>query len=83
MQIASRFVATKECDASPAYKQAYINARQEDVQIIQSPVGMPGRALRNAFIEQLDNSRIPISKCYNCLEKCNPSKSHIVLQKLL
>ena len=52
MQIASRFVATKECDASPAYKQAYINARQEDVQIIQSPVGMPGRALRNAFIKQ-------------------------------
>ena len=67
VQIASRFVATKECDASPAYKQAYINARQEDVQIIQSPVGMPGRALRNAFIKQLDNSRIPISKCYNCL----------------
>lgn len=83
MQIASRFVATKECDASPAYKQAYINARQEDVQIIQSPVGMPGRALRNAFIKQLDNSRIPISKCYNCLENVTLQRFHIVLQKLL
>ena len=83
MQIASRFVATKECDASPAYKQAYINARQEDVQIIQSPVGMPGRALRNAFIKQLDNSRIPISKCYNCLEKCNPAKVPYCITKAL
>ena len=83
VQIASRFVATKECDASPAYKQAYINARQEDVQIIQSPVGMPGRALRNAFIKQLDNSRIPISKCYNCLEKCNPAKVPYCITKAL
>lgn len=83
MQIASRFVATKECDASPAYKQAYINARQEDVQIIQSPVGMPGGALRNAFIKQLDNSRIPISKCYNCLEKCNPAKVPYCITKAL
>lgn len=83
VQIASRFVATKECDASPAYKQAYINARQEDVQIIQSPVGMPGRVLRNAFIKQLDNSRIPISKCYNCLEKCNPAKVPYCITKAL
>ena len=83
VQMASRFVATKECDASPAYKQAYINARQEDVQIIQSPVGMPGRALRNAFIKQLDNSRIPISKCYNCLEKCNPAKVPYCITKAL
>ena len=83
VQIASRFVATKECDASPAYKQAYINARQEDVQIIQSPVGMPGRALRNAFIKRLDNSRIPISKCYNCLEKCNPAKVPYCITKAL
>lgn len=41
VQIASRFVATKECDAAEEYKQAYINAKKEDVQIIQSPVGMP------------------------------------------
>ena len=59
------------------------NTRQEDVQIIQSPVGMPGRALRNAFIKQLDNSRIPISKCYNCLEKCNPAKVPYCITKAL
>ena len=67
-------VATKECDASEAYKEAYINATEEDVNIIQSPVGMPGRALYNKFIKNMEKARLPISKCYNCLEKCNPQK---------
>lgn len=72
VQIASRFVATEECDASDAYKQAYIHAREEDIQIIQSPVGMPGRALRNEFIKNIERDRQPIKKCYNCLAQCNP-----------
>lgn len=50
--------ATVECDASDAYKQAYINADEQDIQIIKSPVGMPGRALRNKFIQKLDNARV-------------------------
>ena len=83
VQIASRFVATKECDASDAYKQAYINADEQDIQIIKSPVGMPGRALRNKFIQKLDNARVPISKCYNCLEKCNPAKVPYCITKAL
>ena len=74
VQIASRFVATEECDASEAYKQAYIQAKDEDIEIIKSPVGMPGRALRNAFLERIKGSKQSILKCYNCLEKCNPAK---------
>ena len=62
VQIASRFVATEECDASDAYKQAYIHAREEDIQIIQSPVGMPGRALRNEFIKNIEQEHQPIKK---------------------
>lgn len=83
VQIASRFVATEECDASEAYKQAYIRADEKDVQIIQSPVGMPGRALRNRFIEHLEKTKLPISKCYNCLEKCNPAKVPYCITKAL
>ena len=67
VQIASRFVATEECDASEAYKQAYIQAKNEDIEIIKSPVGMPGRALRNAFLERIKGSKQSILKCYNCL----------------
>ena len=50
VQIASRFVATEECDASDAYKQAYIQAKAEDIEIVMSPVGMPGRALCRQFL---------------------------------
>lgn len=83
VQIASRFVATEECDASPAYKQAYINAKEEDIQIVQSPVGMPGRALRNAFVRQTEQARQTITKCYNCLQKCDPRKVPYCITKAL
>ena len=83
VQIASRFVATKECDADERYKQAYVNARKEDVQIIQSPVGMPGRALCNPFMKLVENGRIPVKKCYNCLEKCNPGQVPYCITKAL
>lgn len=83
VQIASRFVATYECDASPEYKQAYLNARPEDIQIVQSPVGMPGRALRNKFIQNLEMTRQTIRKCYNCLEKCNPKEVPYCITKAL
>lgn len=83
VQMATRFVATEECDASDAYKQAYINAKEEDVQIIQSPVGMPGRAIRNHFIQQVEREKQPIKKCYNCLQKCNPAKVPYCITKAL
>lgn len=83
VQIASRFVATEECDASEAYKQAYIQAEKKNIQIIQSPVGMPGRALRNEFIKGLETARKPITKCYNCLEKCDPRTVPYCITKAL
>lgn len=74
VQVASRFVATKECDADIKYKEAYINAKEENIQIIKSPVGMPGRALRNAFIEQVEKAACKVEKCYGCLAKCKPAE---------
>lgn len=83
VQIASRFVATEECDASDAYKQAYIQAKKEDIQIIQSPVGMPGRAVRNKFITEIEKEKKRIRKCYNCLEKCDPKTTPYCITKAL
>ena len=74
VQVASKFVATEECDADEAYKEAYIHAKASDVEIIESPVGMPGRALRNAFLEQVGKSTAVVEKCYGCLAKCNPAR---------
>ena len=53
VQVATRFVTTKECDAPESYKQAYIDAKAEDIVITQSPVGMPGRAIVNPFLEKI------------------------------
>lgn len=83
VQIASRFVATEECDASKAYKQAYIQAEEKDIQIVKSPVGMPGRAIRNAFIERIEKEKEKITKCYNCLEKCKPAAVPYCITKAL
>lgn len=74
---------TKECDASDAYKKAYLEAEEADIQIVQSPVGMPGRALRNTFIRNLETAREPVRKCYNCLEKCDPKNVPYCITKAL
>ena len=75
VQVATRFVTTVECDAPNTYKMAYIHAKKEDIVITKSPVGMPGRAIRNAFLEQVaaGNGLRP-QPCYGCLEMCNPAK---------
>lgn len=72
VQIASRFVATEECDAHINFKNAYINAKEEDVCIVKSPVGMPGRAIRNSFIKDAEADKKPIRRCYSCLHACSP-----------
>lgn len=71
VQIATRFVTTYECDADIKYKMAYINASKDDIRIVKSPVGMPGRAIWNSFIKETLNGPVPISKCYQCLSHCN------------
>lgn len=76
VQMSTRFVATYECDASDTFKEAYINASEEDVMIIKSPVGMPGRAIKNAFIEDVyKNGKPKDIKCINCLKPCNPKET--------
>ena len=73
VQLGTRFVATEECDASPDFKKAFITARDEDIQIIKSPVGMPGRTIYNNFLrETSEGKRIPASCKYNCIRSCNP-----------
>ena len=72
VQMGTRFVATYECDASDRFKQAYLNAKKEDVAIIQSPVGMPGRALKGKFTEKAKSGQKIPKKCsYKCLKPCH------------
>lgn len=83
VQIATRFVVTEECDASQEYKDAYLEAKEEDVTIVISPVGMPGRAIMNPFLKSVKGNKIAITKCFNCLEHCNPKETPYCITKAL
>jgi nitronate monooxygenase len=82
VQIATRFVLTNECAAAPEYKKLYQNARKEDIAIIPSPVGMPGRAIKTKFVQKLldDKAPRPIG-CDYCLKKC--SLKYCIIQALI
>ncbi len=76
VQMATRFVATDECDADPAFKATYVAAREEDLEIISSPVGMPGRAIRNKFLDEVrDGTRKPYACPYHCIVTCDVEKA--------
>jgi nitronate monooxygenase len=76
VQMGTRFVCTEECDASERFKQAYVDAAAADVMVIMSPVGIPGRALRNPFVEKYISGRAESKPCLAaCLSHCEYLKS--------
>jgi len=76
VQIATRFVATNECDASIKFKNAYIEASKEDLRIIKSPVGMPGRAIDNKFLDDVEQGKKKPFTCpYHCIITCDVEKA--------
>ncbi|MBU0707690.1 nitronate monooxygenase family protein [Patescibacteria group bacterium] len=76
VQMGTRFVATTECPVSDEFKQAYVNARLEDLHIIKTPVGMPGRVLANDFLRRLQDGVIPKPNCpFHCILSCERDAS--------
>ncbi len=75
VQMATRFVTTYECDAPDAYKQTYIDAAEEDITLVKSPVGMPGRAISNAFLKRTKEGQVPHGKCHLCVSTCKPAET--------
>lgn len=84
VQIGTRFVVTEECDASEKFKEAYIKSKAEDIKIMMSPVGLPGRAINNAFLKKAEAlGHIHVKKCYNCIHKCNPAETPFCITEAL
>ncbi|OFY67725.1 MAG: 2-nitropropane dioxygenase [Bacteroidetes bacterium RBG_13_43_22] len=76
VQMGTRFVTTEECDASPEFKQSYIDAEEKDIEIIKSPVGMPGRAIISNFIKKVKAGKKQPKACpFKCIKTCDISKS--------
>ena len=84
VQMGTRFVCTEECDVSREFKQAYLDAKQEDIVIIKSPVGMPGRAINNRFLKDLEiKGKLKIKCPYRCLTACKVEKARYCIAQAL
>jgi nitronate monooxygenase len=76
VQMGTRFAATIECDAAPGFKETLLLAKKEDLIIINSPVGMPGRAIRNDFLDEVNNGKKKPFHCpYKCVKTCRQAES--------
>ena len=73
VQMGTRFAMSEECNAAPSLKEFYLKAQKEDVVLIDSPVGLPGRALKNPFAEQIDQGTAGSKGCKGCLKHCSHS----------
>ena len=84
VQMGTRFIATEECDADTAFKQAVVDAKKEDIAIVQSPAGFPGRAVMNDFMKKVkERGNISISKCLDCLTPCTPQDTPYCISQAL
>ncbi|GHT64942.1 2-nitropropane dioxygenase [Bacteroidia bacterium] len=84
VQMGSIFVTTEECDASIVFKNTYIKAKEQDMRIIQSPVGMPGRAIDGAFIRDVETgARRPKACPFHCIKTCDYSKAPYCISQAL
>ncbi len=84
VQMATRFVCTDECDAHENFKNAYLNATADDITVIQSPVGLPGKVINNPFVEKIKQGKtIPFTCNYQCLKTCDPQKAPYCIAKVL
>lgn len=84
VQMGTRFVCTEECDVSLKYKEAYISAKKEDIIVIKSPVGLPGRVIRNEFVKKVtEGARVPFGCEYKCLYTCDANKVNYCIAKAL
>jgi len=84
VQMGTRFVCTDECDAHINFKKEYLRATKDDIVIIKSPVGLPGRVVMNPFVTRvMAGDRVPFQCHYQCLKTCNPAQSPYCIAKAL
>lgn len=82
VQMGTRFAASEESNAAPALKQFYLQAKHEDIVLIKSPVGLPGRAVRNPFAAKILEGTAPIPDlCDGCLKHCE--KNFCIIRALI
>ncbi len=82
-QMGTPFIATEECDVHDGFKQVILEAREEAVKLIHSPVGMPARAINTPFVQALTGEKLTIKNCMNCLKTCTPASTEFCISQAL
>ncbi|MGI6109836.1 MAG: NAD(P)H-dependent flavin oxidoreductase [Eubacteriaceae bacterium] len=83
VQLGTRFIAASECDASDGFVNAILDATPEDIRLVKSPTGLPGRAVTTELIERAEEGRIPPVRCIRCIKKCNPATTPYCITEAL
>jgi nitronate monooxygenase len=84
VKMGTRFVTTHECDAAPAFKESYLACKESDITIIDSPVGLPGRAIYNDFVGQIQSGKTKPFKCvWHCLSSCKFKEAPYCIAQVL
>ena len=84
VKMGTRFVATTECDAHDNFKKAYLDCSRDDLVIIDSPVGLPGRAIKSKFLGEVENgAKHPLDCPWKCLETCDVVNAPYCIAKAL
>lgn len=84
VQMGTRFVATHECDATDEFKNEYVKCTKDDIVIIQSPVGLPGRAIKNRFLKEIEEGHAKKVTCpWLCLKSCAAEKARYCIGQAL
>ncbi|MCP5106300.1 MAG: nitronate monooxygenase [bacterium] len=84
VQMATRFVATDECDADEKFKKAYLECKEDDIAIIKSPVGLPGRAIKNTYLRDVESGKRNKFRCaWRCLESCDIKHARYCISQAL
>lgn len=84
VQIATRFIATEECDASQKFKDVILNASESDIRIIESPVGLPGRAIDSPLLRRVEKrGRVAPKRCRGCIRTCDPKTTKYCISHAL
>lgn len=83
VQMGTRFIATQECDADERYKQMFIDAKKEDIVLVKSPAGLPGRAIMTPFMKEHENKRAIPAHCIGCMLPCKPDSTPYCISEAL
>lgn len=84
VKMGSRFVTTTECNVSDAFKQNYLKATSEDIVLIDSPVGLPGRVITSSFVKKIQaGETMPVNCPWKCLKTCDYKKAPFCIASAL